>query len=801
MSNLQFLERKLKDLILGLSEQIAGKVEDYFSPAFLPGDVFHRRVYEDVKGLPRKPYLAQVAALAALVKGFRDKRALGLIGEMGCGKTSISILVAHMLGKQKRHPVRTLVICPPTLVSTWKEEVTAALGDKAVAVDANGPDCLRRLIALRKAPMIPEKDEFWIIGLNRVKTNAAWKNLVLNHDQHGFVCPDCGKSLSEFASKIGTKALMSKRNVCPHCNSPMWSYKFDEHRVYAPVSYITSKLKRHFGLFIADEAHKLKAGDSIQGAVLGQLAEALPKTLLLTGTLSGGKASDVFYLLQRAYALNYGRDERRRKLPLFSALKDFVEKYGTVEKAYRKVDHDPLTGRAGGESCNIREKAGVSPKLLAEFFLENTVFLRISDISDALPGYTEILEFTELPDDLQKEYDFFSERVRTAALTALHSGDRTVLGQMVAALLAWPDMPERFVHITDADKKIVADTPAMYVGQNTPKDERLIEVVSEANALGRNCLIFAEYTGFGALEYLEKRLTDAGLRVLVMKPSIPTHKRLDWIREKMGTGEYDNLLCHPKLVETGLNLREFPTILFWQTGYSTFVLRQASRRSWRPGQTKDVEVRFFINRNTFQENAMCLISEKLEAALLLEGELSDQGLVSLSGKSEIGDLARQLLSAAGAGQNLEKVFTSYRALESQALASASTLNIEFDAAGDLGLEDGGIAVSPDVVDEGEVKQLADASAPTVRLDAGSLLARIRTMKLLGELFPRGADTLTGKVRKKEFVVRNGNLIYGNEMFDREGNFAIDGDLGTALDFVLVKRPGLLGASWMVYGAA
>ena len=47
----------------------------------------------------------------------------------------------------------------------------------------------------------------------------------------------------------------------------------------------------------------------------------------------------------------------------------------------------------------------------------------------------------------------------------------------------------------------------------------------------------------------------------------------------------------------------------------------------RPGQTQDVVVRFFVNRNTMQEKAMSLIASKLEASLILEGELSDKGLV------------------------------------------------------------------------------------------------------------------------------------------------------------------------------
>jgi superfamily II DNA or RNA helicase len=805
-------EKSLKDLVLGLSDQIKFKVEKFFSPEFVPGEEFHRQVFEETKTLPRKPYLAQVASIAALLKGFKRKRALGLVGEMGVGKTTISIITAHLLAKSKKRPMRTLVVCPPTLISTWAEEVEASLGDQAVVINANEPDALAKLVRLRAAPIVPEKHEFWLIGINRVKTNAAWESRIVDHPRRGLSCPDCARSLSLFEEKDAAKSrdnVFKDRVRCPYCGSPLWSYKFDERRTYAPVSYIKNRLKRHFGLLIADEAHKFKGGDSIQGAVLGQLGEALPKTLILTGTLSGGKAGDVFYLLQRAYALNYRREERARKLPSFDSLQKFVDLYGSVEKTYHKGGEDMSTGRAYREKVSVRELPGVSPEMLGKFFLEHTVFLRISDISDALPGYSEILEFTELPQEVRDAYDTFESEVKTAATAAYAEKDMSVLGQMLAALLAWPDMPQKVFSIINKEKEIVAESEAMLIGQNTPKDERLIECVRDANDRGRNCLIFAEYTGFGALEYLASRLTDAGLRVLVMKPSIPTHKRLDWIRQKMASGLYDNLICHPKLVETGLNLREFPSIFFWQTGYSTFVLRQASRRSWRPGQEKDVEVRFFINRHTFQESAMTYIAQKLEAALLLEGELSDKGLVSLSGNNGISELARQLVDAASAGENLEKVFASYRAIENQARAAASQLNIEFEhVAGTAEMTETPSLESAqaDSAGAGVISvPVAPATLPVSPdfADSKDLLARMRTMRLLGELFPKGQNAFIGKVKKKEFAVYDDSIIFGNEAFPLSGNFALagNGDLGRALDFVLVKRPGLLDHSYMVYGAA
>jgi len=49
-------------------------------------------------------------------------------------------------------------------------------------------------------------------------------------------------------------------------------------------------------------------------------------------------------------------------------------------------------------------------------------------------------------------------------------------------------------------------------------------------------------------------------------------------------GGVEVVICHPKLVETGLDLLAFPTLYFYETGYSLHTLRQASRRSWRIGQ-------------------------------------------------------------------------------------------------------------------------------------------------------------------------------------------------------------------------
>ena len=88
----------------------------------------------------------------------------------------------------------------------------------------------------------------------------------------------------------------------------------------------------------------------------------------------------------------------------------------------------------------------------------------------------------------------------------------------------------------------------------------------------------------------------------------------------------DVLICHPRLVQTGLDLSDFPTICWYETDYSVYVMRQASRRSWRIGQTRPVKVVFMSYRNTLQADALKLVAKKMQSSLAVEGELPEDGI-------------------------------------------------------------------------------------------------------------------------------------------------------------------------------
>ena len=146
---------------------------------------------------------------------------------------------------------------------------------------------------------------------------------------------------------------------------------------------------------------------------------------------------------------------------------------------------------------------------------------------------------------------------------------------------------------------------------------------------GRRVLVYATHTGTRDItERMDEMLTRHGFRVAVMKAdAVSPDRREAWVAERVEKG-IDVLICHPRLVQTGLDLIDFPTICWYETDYSVYTMRQASRRSWRIGQTRPVKVVFMAYRNTLQADALKLVAKKLQSSLAVEGELPEDGLAA-----------------------------------------------------------------------------------------------------------------------------------------------------------------------------
>src|SRR3546814_1772782 len=100
-------------------------------------------------------------------------------------------------------------------------------------------------------------------------------------------------------------------------------------------------------------------------------------------------------------------------------------------------------------------------------------------------------------------------------------------------------------------------------------------------------------------------LEQEGFKVAVLRASVDASQREDWIAEQIDRG-IDVLITNPELVKTGLDLLEFPTIVFLQSGYNVYSLQQAARRSWRIGQKQPVRVVYLGYANSSQMTCLGL---------------------------------------------------------------------------------------------------------------------------------------------------------------------------------------------------
>ena len=107
-----------------------------------------------------------------------------------------------------------------------------------------------------------------------------------------------------------------------------------------------------------------------------------------------------------------------------------------------------------------------------------------------------------------------------------------------------------------------------------------MDLVAAERLAGRRVLVYATHTGTrditGRMDYM---LTRHGFKVAVMKAdSVAPERREAWVAEKVKQG-VDVIICHPRLVQTGLDLVDFPTIVWYETDYSVYTMQQASRSS------------------------------------------------------------------------------------------------------------------------------------------------------------------------------------------------------------------------------
>ena len=420
---------------------------------------------------------------------------------------------------------------------------------------------------------------------------------------------------------------------------------------YQPTEFIKRLLPADFfDLLIVDEGHEYKNESSAQGQAMGVLANKVRKVLLLTGTLMGGYASDLFFLLWRIMPRRMVEDgfHPNGRGSMAGAAMAFMREHGVLKDVYKESDSaSHRTARGKRVSVRTSKAPGFGPKGIARYVLPFTAFVKLKDMdAGVLPPYEERYVEVSMTASQAERYTDLEARLTGEMRQALARGDTTLLGVVLNTLLAWPDTAFRDETVRHPrDRSLLAYVPQLFdAAEAAPKEQALIEECLKEKERGRKVLVYTVYTGTrDTTSRLRNLLETAGLKVGVLKASVDTARREDWIMEQVDRG-IDVLVTNPELVKTGLDLLEFPTIVFLQTGYNVYTLQQASRRSWRIGQTEPVEVVFLGYSGTAQTACLSLMATKIAVSQSTSGDMPETGLDVLNqdGDSIEVALARQL---------------------------------------------------------------------------------------------------------------------------------------------------------------
>ena len=670
----------LKGFLDEYGPSLAKRVNDELEVVHDPLRDEEKDMDEVMDRLNKQPFPVQREVIKGVIKAFKSgNKSVYITAEMGSGKTIMGIASALLL---KNNP-RVLIMCPPHLVRKWIREIKETTPTSKV-FNLNGKQCLSMLEDLRN-PKPSTRPEFYVIGRERAKTTFQWRPAVV-HSKQGDCCPRCGGLLldrdgtpiplfernnqGKYKKKYACENTIPKwvwdaergthRRIYRRCGEQLWQADREKknYRKYMPALFIKNKLKNFFDLLLADEIHQYK-NLSGQGYAFGILSGVCKYTLGLTGTLMGGYALDLFYLIYRTHPGVMLSDGN-----LWGSPGQFMEKYGILERITTIPEEDGLSVKSKKRTI-VKAKPGVSPLLMGKMLLANSVFLRLSDMSENLPEYEEEVIELQMDDQQGEAYHNFEEDMKAALKEALSLGDNSLLGAYLNALLSYPDRIDQGVTVCHPHThELVAFGPP--IQGDMPKERELLQIIDREISKGRKVMVYIQNSNTTDISpRLVKMIEDKGYRVKVLRAG-DTEGRAERI-DKWTEKGLDVLICNPKLVETGLDLLSFPSIVFYQCGYSTYTLRQASRRSWRITQRDPVKVYYMAYSGTMQTRAMKLIATKLETSLALEGELTDKGLSALSESSDSmsRELARALVEQIDYSGTLKDMWAAYRKKEVQ----------------------------------------------------------------------------------------------------------------------------------------
>ena len=162
-------------------------------------------------------------------------------------------------------------------------------------------------------------------------------------------------------------------------------------------------------------------------------------------------------------------------------------------------------------------------------------------------------------------------------------------------------------------RQICCDPHLCYSNYNgsSAKLETCIDLIRNGVEGGHKILLFSQFTSM--LEIIEKRLKKEGLAYYILTGATPKEERLHMV-SSFKDDEVPVFLISLKAGGTGLNLTAADVVIHYDPWWNVAAQNQATDRTHRIGQEKQVTVFKLITKGTIEENILKLQESKKNLA-------------------------------------------------------------------------------------------------------------------------------------------------------------------------------------------
>lgn len=647
-------------------------------PQHVPGK---DRLDPAIAELGRIPFPAQAHMIQALYNTLmnNDKVQDSVFcgADMGCGKSIMGLGVAYLMYKEKLRKggkgISVLLSAPGLTVPKWiSQEIYPTVPGAKVRVLANTEDAAR-YARLVKNGYQPEGIEFVLVGIDRVKLGpepwptAVWKRVARSR-YNAWHCPDCGGVLTDPEAeapdtpaywetlaygeppeksggyyelvdlpKNGRKPILKRTvnnlpvgldvtwkrasmlKVCKDCGAKLRrpALKSRGETKVRPryfISQILKGLKKHFDLFIYDEIQKAAAEDSGRGDAFAQMVKTAKKMLFLTGTLVNGKSTSMKEILWRTDPTDLLQEGFNHD----TGMVGWAGRYGVLKKVTRVIEEDTgfVVKRKRVQQQPV-EEPGIAPQMVARHLLHKVAFMELGDLGLPLVNLVEKPIFVEMDTEHESNYFSFHTRLHEACKTAMRLGAKGAFSKFNPATICYADRPDLGADVAIGGGFISA--PKLdYVHA---KERELVNLVKGELGEKRGVIIGLNYTdSYKCHIRIRDVLAAHGIESHILTSSVPSDKRVDWLaqkeREKAGV-----IITNLQLVEVGLDLIPWETLVLYQLSEQVNVVRQFARRNWRIGAYRECRVFYMVYNGTNQMAQFLRVMKKRGHAMMTEGRI------------------------------------------------------------------------------------------------------------------------------------------------------------------------------------